>query len=219
MNNSFSFLTLKDEFYEEYKIPQLPFPLKTEAIADSLKEGGLPIPVIVDNLLDYLEEEPGELGNYQHTLTTLSYYAGTWEGQKRNYEAAYKYLKVAQEYGNVKNVSIIYSLGLTCMMLKKIKEAREVFFRGYAFTRHQQFIPEIWMNLIVCDCMLGDVDAGIKLIHEFFEVGNRRYPTSHPALFQDLNSLVFVSCKDARVREVLEKYNTPDYPGFLGGQG
>ena len=218
MNTSFSFLTLKDEFYDEYKIPHLLFPLKTEVLVDSVKEGGLPIPLMVDNLLAFLEEEPGEMETYEFTLMKLSYYAGTWEMQNKNFEAAYKYLKVAQKHGFIKNVSINYSLALACLALKKNEEAREITFLSYAFTKHTEFIPEIWMLLVICEYLVGNVDASIKLIHEFFAVGNKRYPTSHAALHQDLSFFVYGWCKGYRIQRVMDKYNTPDYPGNLGDQ-
>lgn len=208
---------LKDEFYEEYQIPKLPFPLRTEVLIDSVKGEGLQIPVMVDNLLEYLEEEPGELEKYGFTLTKLSFYAGRWASEEHKFEEAYKYLKVAQKHGSIKNISIIHSLALTCMMLKKNEEARDILFIGYSLTRHQEFIPEIWMLLIVCEYQVGNVDRSIELIHEFFAAGNKRYPTSHAALFQDLNALMSIACKDERVLAVMRKYDTVDYPGNLGG--
>lgn len=206
MNHSFSFLTLKNEFYEEYKIPQLPFPLSEESLRASLKGEGLPLSVLVDHLLVYLEEEPEELEKYGFTLMKLSYYAGTWEMEKQNYDAAYKYLKVAQKHGDIKNVSIIFNLGRTCMIMKKYEEAREVFFLGYAFTKHQEFIPEIWMFLIVSDYLVGNVEESYKVMREFFVAGNKRYPTSHAVIYKDLNWLIGLYFKDEPILEELEKY-------------
>jgi len=210
---------LKDEFYEEYNIPNLPIPLKVEGLGKSLETSGMSFPQMVDNLIAFLEEEPAELEKYRVLLSTMSYYAGTGEMSKQQYEQAYKYLKISRRYGHMKNMSVIQSLGMACIQLGRIEEARDVFFFGYAVTKNQEFLVDIWELLIVCEYMVGNVEKSIKLIHEFFAAGNKRYPTSHHALCQDLIFVVASACKDDRVLQVMEKYNTPDYPGFLGDQG
>jgi len=219
MSDSFAFIMLKDEFYEEYNIPKLPIPFKVEGLGKSFEIGGMSFPQIVDNLMAFLEEEPAKLENYRVLLSTMSYYAGTGEMSKQQYEQAYKYLKISRRYGYIKNMSVIQDLGVVCLQLGKIEEARDVFFFGYAVTKNHEFLPDIWMMLVICEYMVGNVEESIKLIHNYFAAGNKRYPTSHPALYQDLFTLVDVSCKDERVLKVMEEYNTPDYPGFLGGLG
>ena len=219
MSDSFAFIMLKDEFYEEYNIPKLPIPFKVEGLGKSFEIGGMSFPQIVDNLMAFLEEEPAKLENYRVLLSTMSYYAGTGEMSKQQYEQAYKYLKISRRYGYIKNMSVIQSLGIVCVILEKYEEARDVFFFGYAVTKNQEFLPDIWESLIVCEYMVGNVEKSIKLIHEFFAAGNKRYQTSHPALYQDLIFMVAAACKDERVLQVMKEYNTPDYPGFWGGQG
>ncbi len=219
MSNSFAFIMLKDEFYKEYNIPKLPIPFKVEGLGKSVEIGGMSFPQIVDNLMAFLEEEPAELEKYRFLLSTLSYYAGMGERSREQYEQAYKYLKISRKYGYVKNMSVIHSLGMVCLILGKFEEARDVFFFGYAVTKNHEFLPEIWEGLVVSECLVGNVEGSIKLIHDYFAAGYKRYPTSHPALYHDLSVMVDLTCKDDRVLQVMEKYNTPDYPGFLGDQG
>ncbi len=219
MSDSFAFIMLKDEFYDEYNIPKLPIPLKVERPGKSLETSGMSFPQMVDNLIAFLEEEPAEVENYRILLSTMSYYAGTGEISRQQWEQAYKYLKISRKYGYIKNMSVIEELGMVCLILEKYEEARDVFFFGYAVTKNHEFLPEIWEGLVNSECLVGNVEGSIKLIHNYFAAGYKRYPTSHPALYHDLSVMVDVTCKDDRVLQVMEQYNTPDYPGFLGDQG
>jgi len=197
---------LKDEFYNEYNIPKVPIPIKSEELGNSMGSGGLSFPVIVDNMIGFLEEEPSELENYRVPLATLSYYAGMGESSRKNIENAYNYLKISRKYGHVKNISIIQNLALTCLQLGKIKEAIEHFEFAYVTTKNTEFLDQIWAMLAICYFMDGQEEKSFKIIKEFFNAVQIWGPSFHNRMYQSLHGMASVFCKDEKILREIEKY-------------
>jgi len=206
MTRQYILMAMNDAFYQEYRIPSLPFPIKEDILKESLQIEQISFTVLADNLQEYLEDHPEDLEKYKTTLTTISYYAGVWEKESGRQTNAYRYLKMAKKYGYIKNISIITEYAQSCLMVGELKEAISEYEFAYYFIK-DKFFPMIWVMLAICYHLDGDEGKGNQLLEELFQITKQQFPFSYEEIYKMANSRVEVFCKGGSIVKEIKKYS------------
>jgi hypothetical protein len=182
-----AFICLKESFYREYDIPVLPFPVSQSTLSGSLDKGGITFPEFMDDLIEYLDDNPEEKEKYEPILSRICFQAGLDEGRAGRYENAYRYLSVSLHICGLANISVIRSYAFYCLKTEKYEEAINDYnvARGFALL-HRTFFLDIWIGLYIAYLSSGDEESGRGILDEFMKKNDTLNPDEKKSLYEKL---------------------------------
>jgi hypothetical protein len=196
--NDTAFICLKESFYREYDIPVLPFPVSQSTLSGSLDKEGITFPEFMDDLLEYLDDNPEEKVKYEPIVSRICFQAGVDEGRAGRYENAHRYLSVSHENSSPGNVSVIQAYAFYCLKTYKYEEAIFEYNIARVLTRiAKTFIPDIWVGLFIAYFSSGNEKIGRGILDGFMDMNNTLNPDEKKALYDKMLLMV----NDKRLRE------------------
>jgi hypothetical protein len=192
-----TFICLKESIYREFEIPALPFPVNESTLTNSLEKGVITFPEFMDDLIEYLEDNPEENEKYRPILSRICFQAGVDEGRAGRFENAHRYLTVALDNSYFKNVSVLQAYAYSCLKVEKYEEAIKKYSLAKLFTgMDRTFIPEIWIGLIISYFSIGDEKSGGDVLEAYVDELNKLSRNTAAVMYDKLVMMI----KDERVK-------------------
>jgi hypothetical protein len=154
----------KDELYEEYKIPKLPLPMKPDDLPSTLESGSIPIPLLVDNLIEYITENPEEREAYSPVIAGLAYQAGIAGNKPSERTGVVNYLRIAREYDPL-SLPVIIKYGYKCLEMKDYPAALKEFKYAESLDPSLRSLTQwSWLGMACCHFLMGEVEDGEEVV-------------------------------------------------------
>lgn len=167
MPNATPMIQMTDEFYQEYRIPNLPLPMSVERLTASLGNDSLSCAVIADNLADYLADNPDEVSRYSQIIARMAYQAGVAEGQQEKHEDAGYYFTMAKQYEPY-NVDIVAALAMSYLNTHNYSRAIQEYESVVGMMRSYAFSAQVWLTLANLYFNTGDLRNGRRVVEDYF---------------------------------------------------
>jgi len=171
----FTMLSLRPEVLDRFALPRMPLPVRVEKMPGILLRETVSTEQLLEELLLWLPENPGERERYRPVLARLSFLAGAAAGQEGRHADAIKFLRTSLEAMPDSIEALLY-LGNLLRHTGEPQQALDAFERVRQLLNGRAISPELWQDLAELYAQFGNYRQALELIEQAVELAPERVP-------------------------------------------